>query len=413
MTYDMQIGVGRHARAAALAGGGAATNDTGGPMDHLMTAEDHAFRAEVRTFLAERLTDDLRRAARRATSLFTHPDVALAWQEVLHARGWAAPDWPAEYGGPGWNDVQRFIFTEECALADAPALSMMGLRMVAPVIMHYGTPEQKAAFLPTILSGKDFWCQGYSEPGAGSDLASLSLRAVRDGEDYVLNGSKIWTTHAQFATRMFCLVRTSTEGRPQHGISFLLLDMRSPGVTVRPIATLAGEHEFNQVFFDDVRVPIANRLGEENRGWTVAKHLLVFERSGRASPPLAARLRVVRDAAAATGWLAHQGNRERLAREAMTIDALRALDVASLGGEGPPEAISPPMLKVMGTECLQRLNALAVEIAAGWHGDPDAAPDGIATAMARHLNDRATSIYAGTNEIQRELIARLVVDHAA
>lgn len=382
-------------------------------MESLNSADARAFRDEVRTFLSEKLTPELRRGARRGTSVFLHPDVADAWQRILHAQGWAAPDWPVEYGGTGWNEIQRYIWAEEYARAHAPGLSPMGLKMVAPVIMHYGSPEQKATLLPRILSGEDRWCQGYSEPGSGSDLASLKLRAVRDGDDYVLNGSKIWTTHAHFANRMFCLVRTSTEGRPQTGITFLLLEMNTPGITVSPIHTLASEHEFNQVFFDDVRVPVSGRLGEENDGWTVAKHLLTFERSGRYAPGLAAFLDMVREAAEATGWLSHDGNRERLAREAIAVDALRAIELAGLEGGGPADAVRPSMLKVLGTEASQRIDLLALEIAARWEGDLEDAPDAIAIAMPKYLNNRAASIYAGSNEIQRDLIARVVVDQAA
>ena len=382
-------------------------------MNPLDTPAARAFRDEVRTFLAEKLPPDCARAGRRATSVFTHPDVSLRWQAILHEKGWVAPDWPAEHGGPGWDDVQRYIFAEECARAHTPNLPPQGLKMVAPVIMHYGTDAQKAELLPRILSGADYWCQGYSEPGAGSDLAALRMRAVRDGEDYVLNGSKIWTTHAQFANKMFCLVRTSSEGRPQTGITFLLLDMDTPGITVRPIPTLAGEHEFNQVFFDDVRVPVAGRLGAENDGWTVAKHLLTFERGGRYAPGLGAHLDLVREAAAESGWLEQPGNAERLAREAIAVEGLRAIELAGLAGRGPHPAVRPSMLKVLGTETSQRIDELALEIAAGWDGTLDNAPDAIAVAMPRYLNNRAGSIYAGSNEIQRDLIAKVVVDQPA
>ena len=251
-----------------------------------LSAADLAFQAEIRAFIAENLPADLQRAGRRATSVFIDKQYSLAWQRILHAKGWVAPSWPVEYGGTGWNEMRRFIFQMECIRAGAPSLAPMGLRMVGPCIMRYGTSEQKAHYLPRLLAGEDYWCQGYSEPGAGSDLASLQLSATSDGDDYVLNGSKIWTTHAHWANRMFCLVRTRFEGKPQAGITFLLLDMNSPGLVVKPIITLAGEHEVNQVFFDDVRVPKANRLGEENDGWTVAKFLLEFERGGGSSPGL-------------------------------------------------------------------------------------------------------------------------------
>lgn len=381
-------------------------------MNPFCTAETIAFRAEVRTFCAERLTADLARAGRRATSVFTHPDVSLAWQAILHQRGWAAPDWPVEHGGPGWTDIQRYVFAEECARAHAPNLPPQGLKMVAPVIMHYGTPEQQATLLPRILSGEDYWCQGYSEPSAGSDLASLRMRAARDGDDYVLDGSKIWTTHAQFANRMFCLVRTGTEGRPQTGITFLLLDMKVPGVEVAPIISLAGDHELNQVFFDGVRAPVSGRLGAENDGWTVAKHLLAFERGGRYAPALAAHLSLVRGAAEAIGWIALPGNRERLAREEIAVDGLRAIEHAALTSDRV-DPTRPSMLKILGTEASQRIDHLALEMAAEWKGDIDTAPDAVAIAMPRYLNNRAGSIYAGSNEIQRDLIARVVVDQAA
>lgn len=382
-------------------------------MDLLSTPALCAFRNEVREFLGERLTPDLAHAGRRATSVFTEPSISLRWQAILNERGWAAPDWPIEFGGPGWDEPRKYVFAEEIARAGAPNLAPMGLKMVAPVIMQYGTDDQKRELLPRILSGEDYWCQGYSEPGAGSDLSALSMRADRDGEDYVLNGSKIWTTHAHHANRMFCLVRTRSEGKPQEGITFLLLDMGLPGIDVKPIVTLAGDHEFNQVFFDDVRVPVSGRLGDENMGWTVAKHLLSFERGGRYAPGIAAHLTAVRHAAEETGWLEHPGNRERLAREEISVSALRAVEIAAIVGGGPSQSVRPSMLKVMGTETSQRVDQLALELAAEWEGSLDNAPDAIAIAMPRYLNNRAGSIYAGSNEIQRDLIARVVVDQAA
>ena len=375
-------------------------------MDMLNDTALAEFRAEVRDFLDANLTPQLREGAARATSVFVDPSVTLPWQAILHARGWAAPDWPAEHGGPGWDDMQRYIFAAECARAGAPSLAPMGLKMVAPVIMHYGTPEQKAHYLPRILSGEDYWCQGFSEPGAGSDLASLQLRAVPDGDDYVLNGSKIWTTHAHFANRMFCLVRTSSEGKPQAGISFLLLDMASPGITVKPIRTLGGDHEFNQVFFDDVRVPQANRLGAENEGWSVAKHLLTFERGGKYAPPLLEKLGKLRRSDGLDAVLS-----ARLTREAVSLRALQALEMKAMRGAGGSPALYASVLKVLGTEAMQRLDVLACEIEGpeGWaRGDGQTRAD-LAVAVPRYLNDRAASIYAGSNEIQRDLISRLVL----
>ena len=368
------------------------------------------FRAEVRSFLAERLTPELARAGRRATSVFSHPDHSIPWQQILTAKGWGAMDWPVEYGGTGWSAMQKYIFAAECARAGAPSLLPQGLKMVAPVLMHYGSDEQKAFFLPKILSGEHYWCQGFSEPGSGSDLASLKLKAERDGDHYVLNGSKIWTTHAHFANWMFALVRTSSEGKPQAGISFLLIDMATPGLKVDPIISLAGEHELNQVFFDNVRVPIANRLGEENDGWSVAKYLLTFERGGRYAPGLFAQLAKLEDEALDDPVL-----QERLRREAVTLEALEALELKSIAaieaGENAKAALYASVLKVQGTEAAQRIDVLACEIAgpAGWAVADGQSPDLLATALPRYLNGRAATIYAGSNEIQRDLIARAVL----
>ena len=390
-------------------------------MDLDLTPDDLAFQDEVRAFLAENLTAELRQAGARQTSVFVEPRYSLVWQRILHARGWAAPSWPRAYGGPGWSETRRAIFAAECVRAGAPSLAPMGLRMVGPCIMRYGTEEQKARYLPRILSGEDYWCQGYSEPGAGSDLASLQLRAVSDGGDYVLSGSKIWTTHAHHANRMFCLVRTSTEGKPQQGITFLLLDMATPGIKVDPIITLAGEHEVNQVFFDDVRVPKSGRLGEENQGWTVAKYLLEFERGGGSAPGLKVQLERLRRAA---GPLLDNPHYRRgvaemeIAVQAIDVSELRVLS-ALAGGRNPGPASS--MLKTQGTEAIQAIDALAVEAAGAYAAvdQPQAreagstvqpvGPDHSLTAMARYLNNRAASIYGGSNEIQRDIIARLVL----
>ena len=256
------------------------------------------------------------------------------WHKVLAARGWSAPNWPQEHGGTGWNATQRYIFSRESTAVDAPRIFTMGIRMVGPVIMKFGTPEQKAKYLPDIVSGESVFCQGYSEPGSGSDLASLKTRAERDGDDYVINGTKIWTTGAHVANRMFCLVRTSSEGKPQDGISFVLIDtMDTPGLTVKPIVTLAGDHEVNQVFFDNVRTPIANRIGPENAGWTVAKYLLEFERGGDAyTPNLHARIEDVRriareEAADGSGRLIEEPNfAERLAEAEIAIQGLEMIE---------------------------------------------------------------------------------------
>jgi alkylation response protein AidB-like acyl-CoA dehydrogenase len=394
-----------------------------------LSEEERAFRDEVRAFLDQALTPELREAGQRTTSVFTDKRFSIAWQKILHQKGWVAPSWPREYGGTGWNDMQRYIFARECARAGAPGLAPMGLRMVAPAIMRFGTDEQKAYYLPRILSGEDYWCQGYSEPGSGSDLASLQLRAISDGADYVLNGSKIWTTHAHLANRMFCLVRTRGEGKPQAGITFLLLDMASPGITVKPIITLAGEHEVNEVFFDNVHVPKINRLGEENQGWTVAKYLLEFERGGGSAAGLKVSLARIR--AIARGEVNGEGGpviedasfRAKLASLEIAIEAIEMTEhrvmCALSSGSNPGPASS--MLKAQGTEAMQRLDELAIEACAryatveqpearqvGSNSEP-IGPAPSLFAMPRYLNNRAASIYGGSNEIQRNIIAQLVL----
>lgn len=383
---------------------------------------DLAFRDEVRAFLKDNLPPELAAAGARATSVFVDPAFTLPWQRILNAKGWAAPHWPAAYGGPGWNEMQRYIFAAECTRANAPHLAPMGLLMVGPCIMGYGTDEQKRTLLPRILSGEDYWCQGYSEPGSGSDLASLRTRADSDGDDYILNGSKIWTTHAHFANKMFGLVRTRFEGKPQAGITFLLIDMKAPGVTVKPIVTLAGEHELNAVFFDNVRVPKANRLGEENDGWTVAKYLLEFERGGQYAPGLKVRLQRLRKIARET-VSDGDGVWQRLAQAEATVEAIEITEhrvMTALSSGGNPGPMSS-MLKTQGTETQQMLDQIAVEIAGTYaavdqpeargpgSNQPPLGPEGQAEAMARYLNGRAASIYGGSNEIQRGLMARLML----
>ncbi|HEY1929500.1 MAG TPA: acyl-CoA dehydrogenase family protein [Caulobacteraceae bacterium] len=391
-----------------------------------LSPEDRAFREEVRDFLAANLTSDLRAAAARATSVFQDKAVSLVWQKILHARGWAAPSWPREYGGSGWSEMQRHIFSAESARAGAPALAPMGLRMVGPVIIGMGSEAQKAHYLPRILSGEDYWCQGYSEPQAGSDLAALQLSAEADGDDYVLNGSKIWTTHAHVADRMFCLVRTRREGKPQAGITFLLLDMSAPGLSVRPIITLAGDHEVNQVFFDNVRTPQSGRVGEENDGWRVAKYLLQFERGGGSAPGLRVALdRLARMAAEEPGddgrpLLRDPAFRAALASASAALDAVEAAEqrvlAALRAGDSPGPASS--MLKTVGTEMMQRLDELALDAIGAWaaadqsefrapgSNTPGVGPAHALTVTARYLNDRAASIYGGSNEIQRDILAR-------
>jgi alkylation response protein AidB-like acyl-CoA dehydrogenase len=400
---------------------------------------DLAFQAEVREFLDRELTPELRRAGRLMTSVYADHDASMAWQRILHARGWAAPSWPVEHGGQDWSLTQHYIFSRESILAGAPSLSPMGIRMVAHAIIRYGTSEQKAHFLPGILTGEVFFCQGYSEPESGSDLASLSMSAVRDGDDLVLDGSKIWTTHAGEANWMFCLVRTTRSARKQQGITFLLVDMSSPGVQVRPLVMTSGEQVQNQVFFDRVRVPVGNVLGEIDDGWTVAKYLLVFERGGGAvAPALQVKAAAVAEHAATVpgpggGPLAGDPSfAGRLAEARVRADVLevleyRALAVLQAGGNPGP---SSSMLKILGTELSQRISELALE-AAGPRGrvyqphatapggpiaDYTPPPDGYlsgadwqAVAPLFYLNNRAGSIYAGSNEIQRNILAKAVL----
>jgi alkylation response protein AidB-like acyl-CoA dehydrogenase len=403
------------------------------------TEAELAFRDEVRAFLDANLTPQMRRDARRMTSVYAPHDLSMAWQAILHARGWAAPAWPVEHGGCGWGAAQRYIFASELAAADAPPLSPMGIGMCGPVLIGHGTPAQQAHFLPRMLTGEDFWCQGYSEPASGSDLASLRMSAAEDGDALVCSGHKLWTTHADVANWIFCLVRTSQEAIPQRGITFLLIDMTAPGIEVRPILMLSGEHIQNDVFFTDVRVPKANIVGRPGEGWTVAKYLMEFERGGGVSTPgLKARLARVQAMAAeeangAGGRLADDSSfRARLNALAIEIEALEAVELQILGSlsQGEAPGAKSSMMKTVGTELSQRLTELALE-AAGAYGQayqPHATcpggptpnfrppsdqgyvgPDHSLTAAAKYLNDRAGSIYAGTNEIQRNIIAKAVL----
>lgn len=401
-------------------------------MDLSLRPEESQFREEVRTFLDEHLTADLRKAGRLMTSVFADFHAAMAWQKILHEKkGWAAPHWPKPFGGTGWTVMQHYIYGEECAKAEAPSLLPMGLQMLGPLLCGKGTPEQQAYYLPRMLTGEDFWCQGYSEPGSGSDLASLQCRAVRDGDHYVINGSKIWTTYAHHANRMFCLVRTDNSGKPQQGITFLLLDMNTPGITVDPIISFTGEHEQNQVFFEDARVPAHNIIGKENDGWSVAKYLLEFERGGNASGP---RLRVSlekvrriasRESGSLGGRLIDEPNfRRKLAALEVELLALEFTEhrimAALTHGQNPGAASS--MLKIRATELSQSITELGVE-ALGWHALPfqeDALnphndvraivghEDGV-PVLSHYFNTRAASIYGGSNEIQRNIIAKLVL----
>jgi alkylation response protein AidB-like acyl-CoA dehydrogenase len=390
-----------------------------------LSPADEAFRQEVRDFLATHLTADLRLSGERMTSVYADHEASMAWQAILHAKGWAAPAWPVEHGGAGWSVVQRHIFARERAAAGAPPLSPMGIAMAGPAILRFGTPAQKQFFLPRILSGAHFWCQGYSEPQAGSDLAALQMRAERDGDDFICNGSKIWTTHANVANWMFCLVRTTRGPKPQQGISFLLIDMTTPGIEVLPIVMNSGEWIQNQVFFDDVRVPVANVLGDIDDGWTVAKYLLQFERGGNAyAPDLQIRLDALKRVAPDVPELA-----AKLADLEIRLEVLDALEseILSAVSNGRDIGADASMMKILGTELQQRLTELALEaagpLARAWQpaagraggpvldypgpiGDHISGELWQAIAPLRYLNERAGSIYAGTNEIQRDIIAK-------
>lgn len=391
-------------------------------MDLSYSTEELAFRDEVRGWLAANLPTDIRDKVVNYQHLSKEDH--LRWHKILAAKGWSVPHWPDEWGGTGWDITQRYIYDEEFGLAGAPALPAFGPNMCASVLLRFGTPEQKNRFLPRIRDGIDFWVQGYSEPGSGSDLASLQCRAVRQGDEYIINGTKIWTTHAQWANRMFCLVRTDASGKPQQGISFLLFDMDTPGITIRPIISISGDHELNQVFFDDVRVPASALLGEENKGWTIAKYLLVHERGGAYTPQLRARLARMRALAeqALAGRPADDGERQDIQRQLTDaqcrIDALSALEQQVLAARirGEEQPIAPSVGKLLGTELRQFLTEIAVTIAGPYGAmrlpmadcshEVLGLPEDAIWAMSTYLNDRAASIYAGTNEVQRNLIAQ-------
>jgi alkylation response protein AidB-like acyl-CoA dehydrogenase len=380
-------------------------------MDLDFTPEEQAFRREVRAFLEAKLPASIRDKV--LNGLPVSKEETARWHKILHAQGWAGINWPKQFGGTGWTPVQQHIFDVECADAGTPRLLPFGVNMVAPVIMAFGTPAQQQYFLPRILAFEDWWCQGYSEPGSGSDLASLKTRAERKGDHYIVNGQKTWTTLAQHADWIFCLVRTASEGRPQEGISFLLVDMKTPGVTVRPIYMLDGEHEINEVWFEDVKVPVENRVGEENKGWTYAKYLLGHERTGIAevgrSKRELKRLKAMARAQKANGrpLLEDARFRDRIAEievelMALEITALRVL-TAPVGDRKPrPES---SFLKIRGSEIRQDISELMM-LCVGHDALVDL-PD--RRPAAHYLNDRKTSIYGGSNEIQKNIVAQMIL----
>ncbi|WP_111735823.1 acyl-CoA dehydrogenase family protein [Roseovarius amoyensis] len=391
------------------------------------SAEDIAFRDEVRQFFATKYPQDV--IAKNEAFVELSKDDYVRAQKALHARGWAGPNWPVEYGGTGWSHTQRYIFFKEMGASGAPWVSPFGLMMVAPVIYTFGTTEQKERFLPDILASNVWWCQGYSEPGAGSDLAALRTSAVRDGDHYVVNGAKMWTTYAQYADWMFCLVRTDASGRKQQGITFLLFPMDSPGITVRPIITVDGTHEVNEVIFDNLRVPVENRVGEEGKGWDYAKYLLTHERTmvadvGRSRHNVERIKKIAAAERTKSGALIDDELfRRRLVDLEVELDALEYTELRLLSEietGGAPGAESS-ILKIKGAEIQQAITEFLLEIAGNkalpfvrdrmhpdWDGAP-VGPDYAGMAAPRYFNFRKASIYGGTNEIQKNIIAKAVL----
>jgi len=397
------------------------------PMDLEFTDELRDFQQEVRAFIEERLPGDLRTKVERFLNL--GKDDYLRWQDILAEKGWLVYSWPEEYGGTGWSPVQRYIFEEEMGRAGAPRIIPFGPKMVGPVIYTFGTDAQKAKYLPAIARNETWWCQGYSEPDAGSDLANLRTRAIRDGDHYVVNGTKTWTSAAHWADMMFCLVRTDTGVKPQEGISFVLVDMRNPGVEVRPIVTIDGGREINTVYLTDVKVPVENRIGEENKGWTYAKFLLGHERFGIArlaeSKARLAYLKAIACNHRVGGTLlADDADFTRSVAEteieltALEFTELRALMNAEQG-EAP--GVEANMLKIRGTDVQQKISEMLMKamgyyalpyipeaLEYGWNEEP-AGPEYAAGLAPAYFNMRKTSIYGGTNEIQRNIIAKMVL----
>ena len=397
-------------------------------MDIHFTPEELAFRSEVRAFLGQNLPADLAENVRLGRRLAKEDH--QRWQKILNQKGWYAVNWPVEHGGTDWSVVQKHIFDEECAAAGAPRLVAFGVNMVAPVIIKFGTQTQKDYYLPRILRSEDWWCQGYSEPGAGSDLASLKTRAERDGDHYLVNGQKTWTTLGQHANRIFCLVRTDPSAKKQEGISFLLIDMDTPGITVRPIITLDGEHEVNEVFFDNVRVPVENLVGEENKGWTCAKYLLTHERTGQAgigqSKAALSHLKQIASAETVAGQSLIDDPlfRARIAELEMRLLAvgMSTLRILAATRDGGVPGAESSLLKIQGSEIRQAItdlmrkalgpNALPFlepELESDFHGEP-LYQDYSASPASQYFNLRKLSIYGGSNEIQKNIIAKLVLE---
>ncbi|MEL7430433.1 MAG: acyl-CoA dehydrogenase family protein [Pseudomonadota bacterium] len=393
-------------------------------MDLAYSPKEEEFRSEVRAFLDEKLPARIKEKMKLGKRL-TKDDM-VEWHAILNDRGWLATNWPEEWGGTGWSAVQKHIFDEECWSAGAPRTVPFGLNMLAPVLIKFGSEEQKKHYLPRILDGTDWWCQGYSEPGAGSDLASLKTKAERDGDHYIVNGQKTWTTLGHFANWIFCLVRTSNEGKPQEGISFLLIDMNTPGIEVRPIILLDGEHEVNEIFFDNVKVPVENLVGEENKGWTYAKYLLTHERTGTANignsnAALDKLKRIAKDQKKGGKSLIEDPYfAARMAKVEMELNALKTTNLRILAQADAGAAAGPEssMLKVKGTIVRLEINDLArralgpyalpfsSEALEEGYNEAPIGPDYANPIAAKYFNNRKMPIYAGSNEVQRGIISK-------
>jgi len=401
-------------------------------MDLAFTKEDLAFRDEVRAFIAEAFDEDMRQQSANSKNGYMSKEAHLRWQKALYEKGWAATNWPTQYGGAGFTAAQKYLFELEMTSAGAPGMMAFGMKMVAPVIMKFGSEAQKAEHLPKILASDVWWCQGYSEPGSGSDLASLQMKCEDKGDHYLLNGSKIWTTLAQYADWMFNLVRTDNTGKTQEGISFILVDMKTPGITVRALPTLdgppEGRQEINQVFYEDVKVPKENLIGKPGEGWTYAKYLLQFERGNPYGPGLRRSLQKVRKIAAQE---AMDGSRliddldfaRKIADVDVQISAMEFVELRIFSALSAGQALGPEssMLKCRGTELQQDIAALTLEAVGAYalpfvqdtqtrgSNEPRPGPDYAATAAPYYFSVRKASIYAGSNEIQRNIMAKAVL----
>ena len=393
-------------------------------MDLDFVPEEQSFREEVRSFVREKLPAHIRHKVLNGIHLSKEDHVQ--WQRILNDKGWGGPGWPKEFGGPGWSTTQQYIFDEETAAGGAPRLIAFGIKMVAPVIMAFGSPEQQARFLPKIRAAEEWWCQGYSEPGSGSDLASLKTRAVLQGDHYVVNGQKTWTTLGQHADWIFCLVRTDPEAKAQRGISFLLIDMKTPGITVRPIITLDGAHEVNEVWFEDVKVPVANRIGEENKGWTYAKFLLGHERTNiagiGASKRELGRLKRIAATEAKNGrpLIEDPLFAAKIAQVECDLMALEITNLRVLSAEKEKRAPGPEasILKIKGTEIQQAITELLLQAVGPYglpyrpgqqEGEVPVGPSYAAPLGATYLNMRKLSIFGGSNEIQKNIISQMIL----